>query len=92
MSDATYRIADVQASHQTQVVHFDRLKLCPPDIRLTHREQNSQSPTEQSVLPNSSMLFGTRLQLIDDDTPSDLPRHYPQRLHRPPVRYTDTDF
>ena len=92
LSDATYRIADVQASHHTQVVHFDRLKLCPPDIRLTCREQSSQSPTEQSVLPNSSMLFGTCLQLIDDDTPSDLPRRYPQRLHRAPVRYTDTDF
>ena len=44
-SDVTYRIADVQAKRHRQVVHFDRLKLCPPDIRLPSDQQPSQPPT-----------------------------------------------
>ena len=48
LSDVTYRIADVQAKRHRQVVHFDRLKLCPPDIRLPSDQQPSQPPT---VLP-----------------------------------------
>ena len=34
MSDVTYRIANIHAKCHKQVVHFNRLKLCPPDIRL----------------------------------------------------------
>ena len=73
-------------------MHFDRLKLCPPDTRLPPAEQALQSPNEQPVLTPSSLPFGTHLQLIDDNTPPDMPRRYPQRSHQPPARYTDNNF
>ncbi len=34
LSDAVYRIQDTRSSRRRVVVHFDRLKLCPPDVRL----------------------------------------------------------
>ena len=92
LSDATYHIADMHTNHHKQVVHFDRLKLCPSDTRLPPAEQVSQSPTEQSTSTHSSVPFGTYLKLIDHDTPRDFPRCYPERLHRPPDRYTDSQF
>jgi len=86
LSDATYRVVNTQCKRQRFVVHFDRLKLCPPGTRLhPSPEPVSYNPPVNST---SSTLqpFGTNLQLIDDDTP---PRRYPQRPHHPPVRYTD---
>ena len=92
LSDATYRIVDTTARRHRQVVHFDRLKRCPPDIRLPSIEQPPSSPT-QSPQTTSAPPFGTHLQLVDDDTPSPavVPRRYPQRERRPPARYTDSE-
>ena len=39
LSEATYRIQHVRDSRQRHVVHFDRLKLCPPDMRVSERRQ-----------------------------------------------------
>ena len=89
ISDATYCIVDTNAKRHRQVVHFDRLKLCPPDTRLPPVEQPSQSSTEKSTSTPSSVPFGTHLQLVDDNP--EVPRRYPQRVHQPPVRYTDTE-
>ena len=33
LSDVTYKIAPVQNVNKSSVVHFDRLKICPPSIR-----------------------------------------------------------
>ena len=92
LSDATYRIADTHEKHHRQVVHFDRLKLCPPDTRLPPTEKASQVPTDQSMSNHSTEPFGTHLQLIDNDNLSSEPRRYPTRTHRPPIRYTDSEF
>ena len=88
LSDATYRIVNTQLKRQRLVVHFDRLKLCPPGTRLPATVQPSNSPSNGCPpSPSQSRPFGTTLQLIDED---DAPTHrYPQRTHRPPVRYTD---
>ena len=42
LSDVNYRIQDVQAPRCRPVVHFDRLKYCPPDIRLPHLQTRSE--------------------------------------------------
>ena len=56
----------MHTNHHKQVVHFDRLKLCPSD---TPAEQFSRSPTEQSTSTHSSVPFGTYFKLINDDMP-----------------------
>ena len=86
LSDATYRIVHTQSKRQRLVVHFDRLKLCPPGTRLPTPHQLSSTPqvdsTESPLQP-----FGTNLQLVNNDDPP--PRRYPQRPHNPPDRYSD---
>lgn len=45
LSDAVYRIRHLQSPRKRLVVHFDRLKLCPPTTRLPTTEvQSSQRP------------------------------------------------
>ena len=92
LSDTTYRIVDTTAKRHTQVVHFDRLKLCPPGTRLAQAEQPAQSPTHQSTSTIPSVPFGTNLHIVDDEPPPAVPRRYPERDHRPPVRYSDSNF
>ena len=91
-SEATYRIVHTQSKRQRLVVHFDRLKLCPPGTRLPTPPQLSSTPqvdsTESPLQP-----FGTNLQLVDNDDPP--PRCYPQCPHNPPVMViakSGTDF
>ena len=72
LSDATY-IADTHEKHNRQVVHFDQLKLCPPDTRLPPTENASQVPTAQSMSNHSTEPFRTHLQLIDNGNPSGEP-------------------
>ena len=49
ISEATYRVQDVSVPRRRVVVHFDRLKLCPKDIRLPHSA--AQPPTPPSPPP-----------------------------------------
>ena len=47
ISEATYRIENVWTRRQRLVVHFDRCKLCPPDMRLpepmlTHSQREAR--------------------------------------------------
>ena len=51
-------------------------------------KQALQSPTLSSP---STIPFGTNLQLVDEDHLAEVTRHYPGRVHRPPICYTDTD-
>ena len=77
LPDATYRIVDRTTKFNWQVVHFDRLKLCPAG---THY-QVLQRPLQSTPLQSSStttVLFGTDLQLVNED---DVPRRYPERTH-----------
>ena len=86
LSDATYRIVDRTTKRNRQVVHFDRLKLCPPGTRCQVFRQPLQTTPLQSS-STTTVPFGTDLQLVDEDN---VPRRYPERTHRPPVQYGDT--
>ena len=88
LSDATYHIVNTNSRRQRFVVHFDRLKPCPPETRLPQLTHIGNTPSVQSPSVAPEHLFGTNLQLVDADAPAILPR-YPQRTHRAPVRYTD---
>ena len=56
--------------------------------RLPQSTHNGNPPPVQSPSVAPEHLFGTNLQLVDADAPA-IPRRYPQRTHRAPVRYTD---
>ena len=80
---------DTGATQHRKIVHFDRLKLCPPDTRLPINKQPALQQPDQSPSTPLSIPFGTYLRLVDDDTSPEIPRRYPARVHRPPVRYSD---
>ena len=85
ISVANYRIQHVFNNKRT-VVHFNRLKRCPPGIRLPHPCRTSHSP------PSSQPLPGERLDLLDGDDPTPSPappRWYPSHLRQPPERLGD---
>ena len=101
LSDVTYRIQDIQASRRRPIVHFDRLKQCPNDIRLPHLQCHNL-PRNKNVQDNQS-LPGTHLTIVECDqrnsiepdnsnTNSGAPQiptretRYPQRNRHPPDR------
>ena len=69
LSDYNYRIEKLQGRRDRKFVYFDRLKLCPKDIRLDddhpiisaspHRYQDCQQPERQPV--------GYDIELVDGD-------------------------
>ena len=101
LSEVTYRIQKVEGRRQRKVVHFDRLKPCPPNIRLNSSDSNSAIiPSPAGIPPSSPLLVGENIELVEDDsydqqlpiTSSQLPTptcRYPHRTRRPPPRYDD---
>ena len=75
LSDVNYFIRHIH-NHKKKVVHFDRLKSCPKNIRLPPR---LSSEVHQSSVPPPSAP-GTYLDLIDDDDDA----YFPQQ-HNPPI-------
>ena len=82
LSDVNYRIQDVQAPRRRPVVHFDRLKYCPPDIQLPHLQQtrgkrqrsHNVMSTDKKPLPRH-----TELTIVDfDDNVSNQSNTYDQ--------------
>ena len=63
LSDAVYRIQHSQLRRKRLVVHFDRLKPCSPDTRLTTSARRSRAAP--SLLPDAPV--GTDLELLADD-------------------------
>ena len=71
LSKVTYRIQHVKNRAKWLVVHFDRLKRCHPDVRLseqleagTNQPRMSEHPTcLESPLKNK---FGTQLEVVED--------------------------
>ena len=79
LSDVTYRIENVQLRRNRLVVHFNRLKACPPHMRLNQEKAPLQH--HQHSLPPEPV--GSNLEIIDDpDYRSEL--RYPRRQRRPP--------
>ena len=76
LSDIVYRIQDSCNRRKRQVVHFDRLKPCDPNMRTSQENvQGNQTPTignSPTLAPSSSPTPpGTNLQLLDDDDDMD---------------------
>ena len=76
ISDATYRIKQVDGKRQRKIVHFDRLKPCPSNIRLKNKSSETTSTEqrndEQTSRPADEIQVktpnvGTNLQLVDED-------------------------
>ena len=100
ISESTYRIQQLNGRKQRKVVHFDRLKPCPPNIRLEMSQQTtSTSPNDEqepSTKTNTGLvLIGTNLELIDDDNhgqENSTAAHYPEpqtRTHNHRYRQRD---
>ncbi len=50
LSDAVYRVLDTRSRRQRQVIHFDRLKPCPPGMKFNplHTTGNRRSGHQRS--------------------------------------------
>ena len=98
LSDAVYRIQNTQVPRQRLVVHFDRLKSCPSDIRLPVTVPPASLSTGNRPGEPSLQPPGTTLEIVDDVDPTDchlqrqqLPRRssrYPQRQRSAPDYYS----
>ena len=98
LSDAVYHTQNTQAPRQCLVVHFDCLKLCPPDIRLPiTTPPGSQSPGDPPGEPTPQPP-GTTLKDVDNvnqttccpqqQQPHPMPpTHYPWCQHSAPDYY-----
>ena len=80
IGDTSYRIQDVQASRHRRIVHFDRLKPCPPGLRVPDA---LPSRVKSHPPPLTTSPPGTNLTLIPPSDAPNIPR-YPQRNRRPP--------
>ena len=70
LSDVTYWIQHT-GNNKTTVVHFDRLKACPKDIRLPARENRDDRQAPPPAPPPASA--GPTLQLVPEDDDEDAP-------------------
>ncbi len=102
LSEGTYRIQNTRNRRQRRVVHFDRLKLCPPNMRLSE-----EAPTTSHSAPRhqEDCRPGSNVELVDepdDVTAAQPPPHlppppvqppltsrYPSRQRRPPAYLAD---
>ena len=88
-SECDYRIKLPDSRKPPMVVHFNRLKLCPPSTRLS---KPIRSKTVTDSIPPPPL--GTELEIVDDDNENDTPddetqeRRYPSRSRQPPNRYS----
>ena len=87
LSDSVYRIQNTRSAKHRLIVHFDRLKRCPRNIRLPAVGQ--QSPPDRNPTSTAPTPPGTNLEQvdIDDDGHNSPPApRYPQRHRFPPTR------
>ena len=87
LSEAVYRLQHVENKNKRPVVHFDRLKLCPEDIRLHTRPQSTRS--RPNLPSDEPPPIGTNLTHVPDDPPQVIPPplpRYPQRHRQAPDR------
>ena len=66
LSDAVYRLQHTKHRRKRPVVHFNRLKPCPPGTRLSHDNRQLAKAVDE---PPSSPI-GRGLELIEDDSES----------------------
>ena len=85
-SDSVYRLQNVCSRRHRPVVHFNRLKRCPVNIRLPQPiPHRSRSPRPET--PSSPGTNLTPVPDIDNTLPSPVAPRYPQRDRQPPDRF-----
>ena len=85
LSDTVYRVQNTLARRRRTVVHFDRLKPCPPDVRIPDAATQTRPRT---MTPPPVSPPGTTLELRDWPEPEIPPTpRYPRRERRAPDRY-----
>ena len=71
ISDSTYRIQQLEGRKHRKIVHFDRLKLCPNNIRLEDSDGGlpSQDPNglPSPLVSDHVLPIGHKLELLDVD-------------------------
>ena len=88
LSQVTYRIQHVKNRAKRLVVHFDRLKRCHPNIRLSEQFNNTQHPANDYTISDEQRQgptnneFGTHLEVVEDSDSTD--NLLPDRQQSPP--------
>ena len=79
LSDCTYRVQQLGGRKQRQIVHFNRLKPCPKDIRWNNQksaeksnsnqepDRSSEHENFQESTPHVAHDIGRHVELLDDD-------------------------
>ena len=69
ISDVTYRVQNLQRRKDRQVVHFNRLKPCPKDIRLERPKQLvTQPPCSRNAAPSTQPTpLLSDIELVEED-------------------------
>jgi len=71
LSEANYRIEQLQGRRNRKIVHFDRLKPCPKNLRLNQEHHNDLEAPEPNRPCNPELPvyppFGQNLQIVVDD-------------------------
>ena len=89
LSSVVYRIQDTCSQRKHQVVHFDRLKLCDPNIRISQSSQPIRNTSPASAPTCATSPPGTNLQLVDDDNTDTQPVEHSQVSGGPAPSTTD---
>jgi hypothetical protein len=94
-SDCTYRIQSCDGKKRLHIVHFNRLKPCPPDLRVD--DVDVTQPTNHQGFGYNLLVDSSEDELPDEETThdQDLPvpvqvRQYPSRNRHPPDRLIDS--
>ena len=88
LAECTYQIQDLQRNNRTQIVHFNRLKLCAPDTRWDTPHAIS-TPDRAPIGQNMEVDVSADDTVITPPLPS---CRYPLRERRPPDRFTDAIY
>ena len=94
LGDATYKLQGTRG-RRPQIVHFDRLKPCPPNVRLANEPRPERPPADKVVPP--TLKPGEQCELLEEDEdyaapmapPNELPAAGPVDQPAPQRRYPD---
>ena len=91
LSDAVYRIQSTRPPKKKLIVHFNRLKPCPPNLRLDEVEATTTPDNpDQSRTVTPPPPPGTHIEIIDQPLPAPPTPRYPTRIRHAPDYYTGT--
>ena len=90
LSDVTYRIQHT-GNNKSTVVHFDRLKRCPSEMRLQEQTSTARAPPGAPNAPSGTHVEPTEVDdedvespaLIDDEVPAHDEDRAPEEGHTP---------